>query len=87
MSWIKTVWQFAEAKLADRRTNDQFLMVAFARAGFRGPELLKLNNCRMFLQSVTLSDIGMADGKSMSLSAWQGQQDASCGTEHEWPRV
>jgi hypothetical protein len=96
-SWIKTVWLFAsrfkievrdsEAKLADRRTNDQFLMVEFGRAGFRGPESLKLNICRMFLHSVTLSDIGTVNGKSMSLSAWQGQDDASCGAECEWPRV
>jgi hypothetical protein len=62
-------------------------MVEFARAGFRRPELLKLNICRMFLHSVMLSDIGTVDGKSTSLSAWQGQRNASCGAEQKWPRV
>ncbi len=96
-SWITTVWQFAsrfkieirdsEAKLEERRTNDQFLMLAFAKAGFRGPELNKLNICRNFLHSVTLSDISTVNGQSISLAAWQGKRDESCGNEYSWPRV
>ena len=86
-SWITTVWRFtsrfkielrdSEAKLEERRTNDQFLMLAFAKAGFRGPELNKLNICRNFLHSVTLSDISTVNGQSMSLAAWLGTAHAT----------
>ena len=95
-SWITTVWKFtssfkielrdSECKLFHRRTNDLFLMEEFGRA-FSGQDLLDLNICRMFLHSVTLADISTVDGIAITLDAWLGRRDPSCGTEFSWPRV
>jgi hypothetical protein len=78
-SWIKTVWQFAhrfkldihdsEAQLGLHRPNDRYLMEEFTRAGYRGQELFQLNNCRMFLHTVTLSDIVTINGTEITSSA------------------
>jgi hypothetical protein len=96
-SWITSVWKFANhfkievrdtgTKLFTRRTHDVFFMEEFPRQGFRGADLAMLNICRMFLHCVTLADICTVDGKVITLSAWQGRRDWSCGAEFEWPRV
>jgi hypothetical protein len=65
----------------------RFFMEEFARQGFRGADLAMLNICRMFLHCVTLADICTVDGKAITLSAWQGRREWSCGAEFEWPRV
>jgi hypothetical protein len=95
--WMKTVWKFShrfkieirdsETQLRRRRTKDQSLIQAFAHAGFRGTDLLKLNTCRMFLHSVMLSDIATISGLEITLEAWEGRREFSCGSEFSWPRV
>ena len=95
-SWIKTVWKFAdrfqikihdsEAQLSLLRANDQFLMDAFVRAGFRGADLLQLNICRMFLHAVTLSDIATVSGSEITLSDWEGHAPNKVSA-YSWPRV
>jgi hypothetical protein len=96
-SWITTVWQFLDrfkielrnsgAVLLDRRTNDRFLMQEFARQGYRGQELVLLNTCRMFLHSVTLSDLCTVDGSALSTAAWHGHRISTTCSEYRWPRV
>jgi hypothetical protein len=57
-----------ETKLTPRCTDDCFPMQEFAHAGFLVQELSILNNCRMFLRSVTLAGIRTVDGKFISLA-------------------
>jgi hypothetical protein len=72
-SWLRHTWEFIHSKrmkvetsgvkqLEAQRYHDQFLILAFARKGFSGPDLVDLNHCRMFLQATTLSDITSGDG-------------------------
>jgi hypothetical protein len=75
--WLKTVWEFAwtneieiydkSPKLELNRWNDAYLMEEFVRNGFIGHELKKLNECRMFLEVVNLSEITTVDGKTITL--------------------
>jgi hypothetical protein len=70
-SWLTNLWDFLQrfgielhdqaGQLLPQRTNDKFLMAEF-RKHFRGLELKQLNECRMFLQAVTLSDIVSVNG-------------------------
>jgi hypothetical protein len=78
-SWITKTWHFAhlfkteirdsEAKPQDRRFADKFLMVEFARVGFRGIDLSRLNVCRMFLHALTLADICTVNGSMIAPDA------------------
>lgn len=96
-SWIKTVWKFAhrfklaihdsEVQLSLHRSNDQFLMEEFATAGYRAQDLVQLNTCRMFLHSVTLSDIATVSGEEITLGAWEGRRSPNSGSTFAWPRV
>jgi hypothetical protein len=66
-------------------TDDQYLMLAFASAGYQKDTLSKLNQCRMFLKAVTLSDLCTADGISLTYDAYNGRPSTQC-RELGWPR-
>jgi hypothetical protein len=51
------------ASLPLQRDNNQFLMQGLSNGGYMGAALRNLNNCWMFLQAVTLSDISSGDGQ------------------------
>jgi hypothetical protein len=65
-TWITDLWEFLQhfsielhdqaGQLLPQRIHDKFLMEEF-RKTFSGHELKQLNECRMFLEAVTLSDI------------------------------
>jgi hypothetical protein len=82
--WVKTVWKYGWAYAIDlqdqppqlelRRERDLFLMEAFAQHNYEASDLRVLNQCRTFLQSVTLADVTTADGKFITQEAWNGNQ-------------
>ena len=95
-SWLKHTWKFLSSndmaiedvleEIPERAENDQYLMQAFYNAGFRGWELRRLNLCRLYLQVATISDLVTADGKTITLSAWEGQTDnRTARPAVEWP--
>ena len=47
----------------------------------------KLNECRMFLHAVTLSDIVSADGEEITIYAWNGTQEDRGVSQYQWPQT
>jgi hypothetical protein len=96
-SWISMAWSFlsrfrielrdTEAKLFLRHINDQYLIEVFSQNGFCTQNLADLNICRMYLHTVTLSDLCTVDGRAVTLDACQGRRDPSSCSEYSWPRV
>jgi hypothetical protein len=96
-TWITDLWAFVDkfkikihddiGKLRLQRTNDRFLMNEFIIAGYHGKTLKELNECRMFLHTLTLSDIVTADGLEISMNAWNGVQDDRGESQYQWPRI
>ena len=92
--WIKHTWmQLAETRLSikgedgltspPRRTGDIYLMDAFIAQGYSDNDILALNDCRLYLQATTLSDLCSADGLSITHEAWNGICKVS-RQEYEW---
>jgi hypothetical protein len=95
--WIKTVWKYGWDYAIDlqdrlpqlelRREQDLFLMEAFAQHNYEASDLRVLNQCRTFLQAVTLADVTMADGKFITQEAWNGNQlNGNRINPYEFPR-
>jgi hypothetical protein len=84
-TWLTGPWEFIDRfqiKIRDgidhlrlQRQNAKFLMDEFLKAGYEGTTLKELNECRMFLHAVTLSDIVSADGLQITINAWNQSQD------------
>jgi hypothetical protein len=79
-TWLTSLWQYLDETgikvtggraLQIRRVGDCFLMPALARE-FRGKELARLNNCRLWLQVLRLSDLVTTDGTQFTSAAWEG---------------
>jgi predicted RNA-binding Zn-ribbon protein involved in translation (DUF1610 family) len=78
-SWIKSTWQFAQEygisiqddieDFQPLRENDQLLIPTFVRLGYRGSDLIKLNQCRLFLKITWISEVATGDGKMIERSA------------------
>jgi hypothetical protein len=93
-TWITDLWAFLNhfsiqlrddiAQLPPRRKNDKFLMNEFINSG---NHLKKLNECRMFLNAVTISDIATANGKELALHAWNGTREDRGPSTYQWPRI
>lgn len=66
-------------------TNDAFLMQNFANAGYRNTDLASLNACRMFLKTISLSDLCTADGRFITYNAFHGIPQTR-HREAGWPR-
>ncbi len=65
--------------------NDVELMRLFIRAGYRKTELNTLNQCRMYLQVVFLSDICEATGYKMEQYLWK--QPHVTESVFRWPKI
>jgi hypothetical protein len=66
--------------------NDQFLMEEFSRQGWKGHELNKLNECRMFLEITNLLELTTVDGKHIKEISWKGIKDKNRCNQFQWPR-
>jgi hypothetical protein len=62
-------------------------MEEFIKANVDGNELKQLNECRMFLNVDTLSDIATANGSEITINAWEGQKEDRGGSQYQWPRT
>jgi hypothetical protein len=68
------------------RQHDNFLMEIFQSHNFSPIQLRHLNNCRIFLQVLTLSDITSADGKYILPTALKGERTQEQTSTLHWPR-
>jgi hypothetical protein len=95
-TWITDLWEFLDKfqiQLRDdiqqiklQRTNDKSLTDEFIKAGCHDIVLKELNECQMMLQVTTLADIVSADGKEITLNAWNGHKNDR-GSQYQWPRT
>jgi hypothetical protein len=94
-TWLTQTWQFLSnhnmqiddsvADLALDREHDQFIIRAFQQAGYKGKTLGRLNQCRVFLQGTTVSDISTGCGKFVAHAAWTGRADTTRMRKYDWP--
>jgi hypothetical protein len=94
--WLKSVWCFCDQAgisfrdslqpLRLRRHHDQFLIQAFSNSGFRSGDLRILNECRLYLRIVTLSDICTVDGTRILEEFFRGIIPTHHRSEFLWPR-
>ena len=92
--WIKSLWQFVQEysihllvdyELMDlHRDHDVFLMEAFQLRNFKKEDLVKLNQCRKYLQVVTLSDIADGMGNQIIKTYWDGKKDCYRKSKYDW---
>ena len=93
---VKTVWKYCQeqqlevddnfATLTLHREHDQFLMEAFGNIHQDPKTLNMLNQCRCFLQVVTLSGISTADGRQLLPGIGKGKHCRLGQSQHKWPR-
>ena len=95
--WIKSLWEFCDKHnitIKDyttkypplMRMNDVYLTEVFAEEGYSDGQLRKLNQCRIYLQVLRLSDIVNGYGDSFS-EAYRVQRSPSRKSKYTWPRV
>ena len=95
--WLKTVWNFTwknEIQIKDTvlkpvsyQDNNHHIMEEIFHYGYRGNELKKINECRMFLQVMNLSEITTGNGKKITKQAWDGQKADNCVNDFQWPQA
>jgi len=98
-SWIMTQWRFISSqkdmkiqgwrkKKCHQRTHDSFLMEKFAQCpDVTSAILKKLNQCRIFLQVWTISDIVDGAGVKITNKAFRGQIDGSRVSKDKWKKI
>jgi hypothetical protein len=96
-TWVRETWRYLRThslRLQDatgrptlRRENDQFLMRTLVSTGYRGAQLRRLNQCRMYLQCTVLSDITSGDGRRLLSWAWEGLKQTNHPSPFSWPRA
>ena len=95
--WMKTLWHSCQLfdmeleeptpDLGPRRLRDRALMEVFYTLGhYTGQDLAMLNECRSFLQAVSISDIASADGTRIHFDAYSGIAPSSNQGSFHWPR-
>jgi hypothetical protein len=93
--WISHTWRFVRELGIDicddimdfqpPRHNDQLLIPMFGNLGFRGQELNYLNQCRIFLQVLWLSELTTADGRYLERHAMLPPFSISCMRRYRFP--
>jgi hypothetical protein len=95
--WIQTLWNFCsnnEVAIHDNcphletaRSNDRYLNQLFVTFGYSGDTLVRLNECRMWLKTITVADITTADGRKITTNSWNGIRDNQRCNDFLWPRL
>ncbi|MGH7954577.1 MAG: hypothetical protein ACREOZ_01300, partial [Gloeomargaritales cyanobacterium] len=94
-TWLDCIWQFLyemnatiECSVAWRPEkqcdNDSFLMQTFA-SQFTAAEAQTINQCRMFLQVVTVADIATGDGRTVGKTYIEWKRDEHRISNYSWP--
>jgi hypothetical protein len=75
--------------LPTNTTQDSFLVSLFIQRGYRKADLRKLNECRMFLRVVCVSDLVDMAGRRTESWAWDGTPPTVQygATDYSWPRL
>ena len=95
--WITHMWQFTSNMdykfkgwnndLDIQREGDEFLMEAFIQYGVPKNDLRILNQCRCFLQVMTIADLANGAGNAIATNFLQGRLDMSRRSTFIWPPV
>ena len=95
-TWIKTFWHSCHAfdisiqdtfgTFALSREGDCFLMPFLVAQGVPPHTLEILNECRLFLEAITLADIVSLSGASITEQALQGIKSLNSLQSYKWPR-
>ena len=95
--WLKHVWQFQQDQslrvdhtvpvVMKQTVHDAFLMPLFVKHGYLANDLRLLNQCRCFLQVLTVADVLVADGSKFCEDAVQGVRNDSRRLAYNWPRT
>jgi len=94
--WIKHLWQFFQEHnivINDRytsypplqRENDVYLMEIFQEEGYSSTQLKKLNRCRMYTQTITLSDVMTGYGNTFN-NTFKTEKQNQSRKIFVWPR-
>jgi hypothetical protein len=93
--WVKSTWQCLQEfrisiyddiqDFVPIREHDRLLVPLFVQLGFRGNDLQKLNQCRLYLKVSWLSKIVTGDGRHIELSAWEPPFGVSIKVEFMYP--
>ena len=96
-SWYSSLWKFlwkSSITITENFTDppmlwqrDTYLMSLFSNCGYKGEELRLLNEIRMALQIITISDIATADGNSIRQSVFLLQHSNGLRCNFDWPRA
>ena len=65
--------------------NDSFIMRKFIRASINLDDMYILNVIRMHLKAVTLSDIALVDGQSITFNSWMAIKGNGLRENIDWP--
>lgn len=93
--WVSHTWRFVQEygieihddipDFVPPRLGDQLLIPLFSSHGFHGPELGLLNQCRLFLRVLWLSDLTTADGCYFERHAIFPPVSSSCKRNYFFP--
>jgi hypothetical protein len=67
------------------REHDSMTMDLAITLNLSPTQLKEINSCRIYLQVLTLSNISVANGKSLTVEAQAGVRDQSRLSKHSWP--
>ena len=94
-TWITTQWEFMwtneltikgwDHKIEKQRENDKGLMATFISAGYGSDKLRTLNECRMYLNAIMISDVVDGDGTHLCPMALEGQLNEGQTSKFKWP--
>ena len=96
-TWLTSIWKFLFiSKLRVRvptsirlpskqRDNDSFIMSEFIYYGYKKGDLELLNQCRLFHQVITVSDIAQADGISIDPAYLERNKYLDRVSPLQWP--
>ena len=94
-TWLASLWQFlylAKLKVSVPlplpsllREQDIFLMTEFIYLGFEPSSLDLINQCRLYHQVVTLSDVATADGETIDSRYLESKRNSDRVSSLRWP--
>ena len=96
--WLKSLWLFChemELKVKGwkmerplgKRDGDEYIMETITKHNISQRELMIFNECRLFLQVETLSDMSNGEGIRISECYYKGRRDPHRISNIEWPNI
>jgi len=97
-SWLKSVWKFSTDmglrfqgwklyRKQNKRTNDKYIMEEIVTYDISDKELGIFNECRLYLQIETLSDMANGKGTYFSSCYYRGRRDDQRISKFTWPSM